>query len=218
MIAQTYPPALHVVATENIKRGEILTRSYCRIIDSDLNRGFGTRQRFLRTDGFLKCNCEFCTNVTDDDKIFSAIVCLKCKRRGVENHMLIENATDEYSPWKCSKCGAIKTASQARTLFHRIVGKLEELTVNRNMFEYEYQLRNLIGCHKSVDLHPGNSIIIAAECDLIYVMMSRDRLDSMTSLDLDELHILLSARVKNLATMMSDVDSNISKKYTYSIF
>ncbi|CAL8106663.1 unnamed protein product [Orchesella dallaii] len=190
---QTYPTSIHVVAGTAIKKGEILYRSF------NLNGQIlpAIQRQLVSLDLTDKvCDCSFCTNPDDkDEETLAAILCLKCKRRGLEKYMTPVSTQELYSPWKCKKCGAIKTYAQADKLFVDAQRDLHCGVEPENSYAIERRLKLVLHNYKrNSPLHCGHWLILSAEYDVIYLMMLR--LQYLSLEETESLLQLISTRIK----------------------
>lgn len=101
---------LHLIAKTPIKKGQILSTTFCEPLWGTLER-----RLYLKNTKLLDCYCKRCHDVTEFDTFLSSMYCRKCK-----DSLVVEDgpkiiATDPLSleaPWKCEKCDNTIPAKQ----------------------------------------------------------------------------------------------------------
>ncbi|ODN05996.1 Protein msta, isoform B [Orchesella cincta] len=203
---QTHPTSMHVIAATAIKKGDVLWRTV----------NFGPqilpetqRQRVSMILTNKLCECLYCTDPTKREDNLSAILCLKCKRRGLENYMIPVDTMDIDTPWKCGKCGAIKTNAQAQKLFNDANRDFQQCNDGSgNPYILEGNLRQLLYKYKcNSPLHCGHWLILSTENDVICLMIQR--LQHLSLEETDHLLQLITARINILGKFVPDIHSSL---------
>jgi len=203
---QTYPTAVHIIAATAIKKGKILYRNLH--YTGAILQGPERQQLAKELTGKL-CECACCTDPSNKEDNLSAILCLKCKRRGFEKYMVPADTMDLETPWKCQKCSAVKTFAQVQKLYNDAIRELQ-CDVPGNRYELEVRLRSIVYKYKrDSPLHACHAIILSAESEIIFLMLAR--LQYLTLEETDYLMQLMTTRMKVASKFVPVIHSSLGK-------
>ncbi|XP_054268253.1 SET domain-containing protein SmydA-8-like [Macrosteles quadrilineatus] len=143
-----------VMATTDIKKGEIINATYTQTLWSTQER-----RQHLKISKCFDCDCERCVDPTEFNTFISCILCSKCK-----GYMLCEDPLDPSSRWKCHKCSHLINTKQMA--FGNEALKRELENTGKTIPILEALVNKYLKDEGSV-LHPTNCHIIQAKHALI---------------------------------------------------
>lgn len=200
---------LHIIAAKAIKKGEML---YCNhSSQEDKLLGVLERQSFATCKMNKLCDCMLCSDVNEGGKHLSSIVCLKCRRRGNESYMRMENPMNINSSWKCFKCGGRKTNRQVQNLLQEISKDIDCIDPQLKPRQYVAVLRSILAKYKGFVVHPEHALILAAEYNMIFLLMDCDNLEALLPEELHFLLQLLNTRIRNMTNIVPEAHSCVGQ-------
>ncbi|KAK8397381.1 hypothetical protein O3P69_004837 [Scylla paramamosain] len=118
---------LTLLASDPIAKGDPITGLYTDIL-------WGTRARrdHLRHTRHVNCSCRRCSDPTELDTNFSALVCRRCRK-----NVLPSNPLDDTAPWVCCGCGLQVSVEEALALSLALGAAVEEALGNPTITSLE---------------------------------------------------------------------------------
>uniref|UniRef100_A0A1B6FV33 MYND-type domain-containing protein n=2 Tax=Cuerna arida TaxID=1464854 RepID=A0A1B6FV33_9HEMI len=148
-----------VMATTDIKKGEIISATYTQSLWSTQER----RQHLLSSKCF-ECDCLRCTDPTEFGTHFSCILCSKCR-----GYVTCQNPLHQMSDWKCQKCSHVIKARQmtfGNDTLKREIDNTEKTIPTLELLLNKYLKEDSV-------LHPTNFHIVQAKYALIQLYGSK---------------------------------------------
>lgn len=204
---------LHILAAKTIKKGDTLYLNHNNQEGELLS--VLERQSFAMSKMNKPCDCMLCSDVNEGGKHLSSIVCLKCRRRGNESYMRAENPMNINTSWKCFKCGGRKTNRQVQNLLHDISKDIDCINPELEPRQYVTVLRSVLAKYKGFVVHSEHALILAAEYNMIFLLMDCDKLESLLPEDMHYLLQALNTRIKNMASIVPEAHSCVGQLIKY---
>lgn len=148
-----------IVATTDIKKGEIISATYTQTLWSTQER-----RQHLKSAKCFDCDCPRCGDPTEFNTYFSCILCSKCR-----GYVTCLDPLNPASDWKCQTCSHMIKARQM--VFGNDTIKREIENTGKNIPSLEALLNKYLK-DDSV-LHPKNCHVVQAKHALVQLYGSK---------------------------------------------
>ena len=170
---------LQLKAQSAIKKGQEITVQYLSTI-----LGTHKRRKKIKSEWYFECECQRCSDPTENDTFVSALICEACE----EDYLLPTEPLDVFSSWTCGSCDFFLSCTDVEAKIDVIEDELSIATNKRDLKLLEDFVRHYSG----QILHPNHYLLLLAKRN--YIFISRKNLiELMTQCTLEEQQELKSA-------------------------